>query len=277
MSIDLHIHSNISDGIYTPEQIGQKAKKRKLKAFSLTDHDTIEGIEIAARTAKKAGIEFIPGVEISAKWKFGMLHILGYYIDISNEYLLNGLVKLQEARKKRNPKIIKKLNDLGIKITMKQVKEQAKGGVIGRPNIARVMIENGYVENIKSAFNKYLDNGKPAFVPKEKMNLVNACDIIKKSRGIPVLAHPLTLGFEGDNLAEIITRFKDSGIEGIEAIYPEHSAKETEFFIDIAKKLGMLITGGSDFHDNQDKGVFPGCVKVDYKYLIEMKKFLNIK
>ena len=277
MSIDLHIHSNFSDGIYKPEKITELAFKNKLKAFSLTDHDTIAGLKCAKNKALELNIEFVPGVEISAKWQHGMLHVLGYYINPESEILINGLAEMRKKRQKRNPKIIRKLNELGIKITLDEVKQNSNGGVTGRPDIARALVKKKYAENIRHAFSLYLDKGKSAYVEKEKMLPEQACEIINKSNGIAVIAHPFTLGLEGQELFNAVKKLKQAGFMGIEAIYPELKIEQKNFFIDIAKQLDMFITGGSDFHDREKPEIYPGCVKVDYNYLKQIKNFLDVE
>jgi predicted metal-dependent phosphoesterase TrpH len=193
--IDLHTHSSYSDGSLSPRQLVQLAKKQRLRAIALTDHDTVAGVEEALAAGKEFGVEVVPGVEISAQYPPGTMHILGYYIHASNPELLGALKKLQQARAARNPKIIERLQALGLEITINEVLDLSAGQV-GRPHIARALVNKGYVSSIDEAFSRYLKKGAVAYAEKFRFPPAEAIGIIRRAGGIAVLAHPFTLGMK---------------------------------------------------------------------------------
>jgi predicted metal-dependent phosphoesterase TrpH len=247
--IDLHIHSAASDGSYAPEEVVRLAADRGLRAISLTDHDTIDGLPAAVAAGQALSVEVIPGVEISARFPGGSMHILGYFIDYTNGLLDQRLAVLKKARADRNPRIVAKLNALGAKITMAQVERLSGGGQVGRPHIARALLEAGYVRNFQEAFDRYLGNGAPAHVHKFRFPQEEAIAMIREAQGVPVLAHPFTLGLGSayalKNQLEIL---KNLGLGGIEVFYAEHTPEQEALYLKLARELDLLITGGSDFH-----------------------------
>ena len=248
--IDLHTHSSHSDGSLSPRQLVELAKKRRLCAIALTDHDTVAGVEEALAVGKELGVEVVPGVEISAQYPPGTMHILGYYIRISNRELLGALKRLQQARADRNPKIIERLQALGLEITPTEVFELS-GGQVGRPHIARALVNKGYVSSIDEAFSHYLKKGAVAYVEKFRFPPEEAIAIIRKAGGIAVLAHPFTLGIERpDQLSHLVHELQEMGLEGMEVFYPNHTEEVAVIYEDVAKRLGLVCTGGSDFHGN---------------------------
>ncbi len=273
MKIDLHIHSSASDGSFSPAEILIAVQETNLGAFSITDHDTIDGNKYVIKSGIPATINFLSGVEISSYppepfSSSGSFHILGYGIDIEDEPLNQSLSKFQQARNDRNPKIISKLNNLGINISMEEVAAKAGGGLIGRPHIAMLLIEKGYVTTIKEAFNKFLAKGGTAFVDKYRIDCENAIRLIRNAGGIPVLAHPITLGMDAPQTEELLKKMIGFGLMGIEAIYTTHSPEDTKKFCLLADKLGLLVTGGSDFHgsfkDNVEIGTGSGNLEIPY-------------
>ena len=272
MKIDLHVHSTASDGKLTPEELVDYSIEKGLAGFALTDHDTTDGIAAAQRAAKRKGIEFIPGVEISSIWEPGQLHVLGYFIQPENPVLRNALSMMQKARNERNPQMIKLLNELGFMITLDDVKSMTSGSVIGRPHIAHALLKAGYIQDYREAFEKYISPGMPAYIPKERMEPAEAVRIIKSAGGIPVIAHPKFWGYNGIELEKKIEELKEIGFEGIEAIYSDHTEEEIEYFTCLGKKLGLIITGGSDFHFFSEKGPDLGCVNVPYECLTILKE-----
>ncbi len=275
--IDLHTHSTASDGSYRPGELINYAKSKGIDVLALTDHDTIAGISEAIEEAKIAGIDFIPGVEISALWLIGTMHILGYYIDPHGDLLHSTLKKLQKLRDERNHKIIEKLREHGVDITYEEV-EKVAGGQIGRLHISRILIEKGYAADIQSAFKKFLTNGAPTYIPKVRLEPPKAIELIKNAGGIPVLAHPCTLGLEDfSDLKKVFSDLKDAGIEGIEAYYSDHSKELTDFCLEMAGKLNLLVTGGSDFHGKNKKhidiGVGRGDLAIPDELAVKLKKY----
>ena len=191
--IDLHVHSSASDGSFPPAEVVRLAKEGGLTAMALTDHDTVDGLPEAVAAGESLGVEIIPGVEISAQFPGGTMHILGLFVDYHNGLLDQRLAVLKQARLDRNPQIISKLNALGIPITMARVEEISGGGQVGRPHIARALMELGRVRDLQEAFDKYLGWRKPGYVSKFRFSPEAALAMIREAKGIPVLAHPFTL------------------------------------------------------------------------------------
>ena len=246
--IDLHTHSTASDGTLSPEELVYLAKKEKLQALALTDHDTIDGLKPAYKTAKEVDLPFLCGIEISIKFEGpGHFHLLGYFLEPKIPKINEVLLKLKKAREERNKKMIEKLNNLGIRITLEELKEIAQGE-IGRPHMANLLVKKGIVKSFEEAFQKYLKKGAPAYVSKALLLPEEAIKLILEAKGVPVLAHPVTLKLNLLELKNYIKKLKDFGLMGIEVFYPEHTTDFTKFLMEFAKELGLLLTGGSDFH-----------------------------
>jgi predicted metal-dependent phosphoesterase TrpH len=247
--IDLHVHSAASDGSYPPAEVVRYAKEGGLTAFALTDHDTVEGLPEAVAAGEALGVEVIPGVEISARFPGGTMHILGLFIDYTNGHLDERLAVLKQARADRNPRIIAKLNGLGIPITMGQVNRISGGGQVGRPHIARALLEAGYVQDLQEAFDKYLGWRRPAYVSKFRFPQEEAIAMIRDVQGVPVLAHPFTLGLGSEfALRNQLVELKNLGLAGLEVYYPEHTPEQEARYLKLARELDLLVTGGSDYH-----------------------------
>lgn len=252
--IDLHIHSNASDGTLSPVEIVHRAESLRLGAIAITDHDTVAGAKAALETAPRSSLEILTGIEISAEsppfYRFsGSFHILGYGIRLNDSPLNRTLRVLQEARKNRNPRIIERLREMGLSITLQEVIASVGDAQIGRPHIARVMLEKGFVASIDEAFDRYLGTHGPAYVDKYRIPCEDAIGLIRAAGGIPVLAHPGLLKPETDvPFDRMISMLKEMGIEGIEVYYPEHSVFQTEHYGGIARRYDLMITGGTDFH-----------------------------
>ena len=280
---DLHTHSTASDGSMTPAELVRHAYESGLSAVALTDHDTVAGVEEALEEGAKIGIEVIAGVEISvslSEWGFSEyeteMHMLGYFFSRNFEPIQATLEELRRKREQRNPKIIEKLNKMGFDITMEEVAAKAPGGVVGRGHIARVLMEKGYTASVAEGFEKYLGTGKPAYVRKDKLTPEQGINAILRSDGVPVLAHPVLLGLQREELAAVLDRLKAAGLKGIEALYPENTPEETEELLDLAAKTGLKVTGGSDFHGIYKPeiriGVGRGCLRVPYSLLQKLKE-----
>ena len=258
--VDLHCHSTASDGTFTPSDVVALAARNGLSALSLTDHDTVGGVSEAADAASKAGIDFLPGIEISCDVpKPATMHLLGYGVDPRSPVLLDLTRRLIEGRNDRNPKIIRKLNELGVSITMDELEAQANGGVIGRPHIAAILLRKGYVNSIRQAFDKYLAPGGAAYFDKERVSPEQAITLVKQSGGLPVLAHPAQLRTENDaQLERTIKDLVDLGLAGLEVIHSDHDAALIEKYSKLADRHGLLKTGGSDFHGANKKDISLG-------------------
>jgi len=252
--IDLHTHSTHSDGSFPPGQLVKLAKEKGLRALALTDHDTVSGVEEALAVGKQLGVEVVPGVEISAQFGPGTMHVLGYYLYTAHPELTGALKKLQQARAARNPKIIDRLETLGLKITTAEVLAISSEQV-GRPHIAQVLVQRGYVSSVDEAFSLYLKKGAAAYVEKFRYSPQEAIALIRKAGGLASLAHPFTLGIEEPKELSLMAKdLQSMGLEGIEVFYPDHTEEMTLLADDVAKKLGLLRTGGSDFHGDLKTG-----------------------
>ncbi len=275
--VDLHLHTTASDGVKSPSEMVRYAKSKGLQAISITDHDTVEGLEEALAEGEKIGFEVIPGVEISAEHSPGSMHLLGYFIDIHYPPLCEKLRYLQKARAERNPKMVEKLNQLGVHITYEDVIKASGGGQIGRPHFAQVLIEKGYVKNFQEAFERYLKKGAPAYVEKIRFSPSEAIHFINEAKGVAVLGHPNTLGLNGyGELENLILSLVKEGLKGIEVYYPEHSSSEVAQYQDLAKKHGLAMTGGTDYHgiekESLDVGIGRGEMRLPYSMVEALKE-----
>jgi 3',5'-nucleoside bisphosphate phosphatase len=262
--VDLHSHSTASDGTLAPAAVVRLAVERGLSALALTDHDTVAGIAEASAEAKKLGLDFLAGIEISAEFpRPGTMHLLGYGVEAANESLQNLTKTLVAGRDNRNPQIVEKLNEMGVHVSMQEWKDQAKGLVLGRPQLAAILLRKGYVSSIKQAFDKYIGQGAPAYFDKERLTAAKAIDMIGQSGGVAVLAHPNQLRCENDaQLERIVKDLIDVGLSGIEVIHSDHDAAAVKKYDSLADRLNLLKTGGSDFHGsnklNIDLGIANG-------------------
>lgn len=273
--IDLHTHTTASDGSMTPVELIRHAFNKELAAVAVTDHDTVSGIGQALEEGDRLGIEVIAGVEISVNFSTEM-HLLGYFLNGRYEPILKTLEDLRERREERNPRIVNKLNELGFDITMEEVNGNAEGGNVGRPHIARVLIEKGYVKSMDEAFEKYLGAGRPAYFKKDKLLPREGIAEITRSGGIPVLAHPFFIGLPYGQLDHLVGKLAGYGLKGIEAYYSWHTEEQTSSLLRIAAKHGILVTGGSDFHGSFkpdiEIGTGTGSLKVPYSLLTGLKQ-----
>lgn len=254
LGIDLHIHSTASDGSLTPADIIDHAQKLNLAAIAITDHDSVDGSKEALQIDIPPSLHFLTGVEISAAHPpffpgSGSFHILGYAIHLDNRDLNQALSKLQDARKNRNPEILKRLNKLGFRISLEEVNQEVGEGQLGRPHIAYAMLKKGFVASINEAFDKYLGNAGPAYVDKDRIECEQAISIIRAAGGVPVLAHPALLNIENDQkLDALLQNLVKIGLAGIEVYYPGHSPQQIRQYTELAENYGLLMTGGTDFH-----------------------------
>lgn len=258
--VDLHCHSTASDGTLSPAEVVQLAGTSGLSALALTDHDTIGGVAEAAAEAKKLGLDFLTGIEISAEYPSpGTLHMLGYGVDVESAVLKDLTKQLLEGRDNRNPRMVARLNELGIRVTMAEWEAECGGSVLGRPHLAAILVRKGYVKSIKEAFDQYLGSTGTAYVDKERLSPGHAIQLIRQSGGIAVLAHPIQLRTTNDaELDRVVKDLVDLGLEGIEVIHSDHDAAWVEKVAGLAKKFGLLKTGGSDFHGRTKEAISLG-------------------
>ncbi len=265
--VDLHIHTTISDGALTPKEVIEYAYKEGLVAIGITDHDVTDGIEIAQRTASKYGLEVVPGVELSSDYGKKEVHILGYYMDCEDEEFQKKLALFRKARYERAEEMVKRLKSLGMEIDFERVEEIAGKGSVGKPHIAQVLVEKGYVSSIPGAAWKYLESGGPVSVPKYKLRPSEAIDIILRAGGIPILAHPA-----GTRVDELIPQLANNGLMGLEAYDAKNPPSIADYYITLARKYGLLITGGSDCHGKAKGEMRIGKVKAPYEIVEKLKE-----
>lgn len=268
LKADLHIHTTASDGLMNPDEVVRWSSIKRLAAIGITDHDTINGISLAINASSKYKVEIVPGIELSTSLDGEEIHILGYFIDYKKAWFLDILKKIQNSRFERAEKIVYKLNHMGIDVTLEQVINMAGGAAIGRPHIARAMIEKGYAGSIKEAFKFYIGKDCPAYAERYKLSCGEAIDIIKEIGGISVLAHPGLIKRKA-NIEKVIAL----GIEGIEVYHTKHDDGAVKNALDIASSRKLLITGGSDCHGikRNNEPILGNCT-VDYKYVRMLKE-----
>ena len=277
---DLHVHTIFSDGTYSPEQVIVEASILGFSAIAITDHDILDGIELAIAAGDQYGVEVIPGVELSAEYKLpakGHLDILGLFIDHKNVALNQALDYLRAERAKRSEKILDKLAEIGIRLSLHEVRE-ASDGSAGRPHIAGVLMKRGYVDSVDQAFQKYLKKGAPAFVDKQKLPAVECIKLITEAGGISIIAHPFSLGYSTyDDLGQEILNLKGLGLHGIECYYSNYTDTASRWLREFADKHTMFISGGSDFHGSVKPdiqlGTGPGNLHVPDEVYEELCNF----
>jgi len=279
MAIDLHIHSTYSDGTMTPKDLVDLAKKKGLRAISLTDHDTVDGVTEAISTCNRDGFEVIPGIEIGAKYSGTTIHILGYLFDTDNSVLRNALLKLQDARNERNGHILLRFKKLGINISESELHNISPTGQTGRPHIARMLLKKGVVKTIDEAFVRFLRKGAEIYVPRFLYTAEEVFSLLRQAGGIGVLAHPLQIQHSNINLAAAIEQLTVLGMDGIETYYPTHTKKTRNVLIKLAETCNLVLTGGSDYHGD----IRPGTtlaggknVTVPYEILGKMKNRVSV-
>ena len=274
MSIDLHIHSTYSDGTMSPGELVEYAKRKGLKAISITDHDTAEGVTEAAGLCSDSKLEFIPGIEVGAEFSGITIHILGYLFDPDNSELKKLLQRVQDARNERNKQILFLLKKTGIFISDRELRAISQTGQTGRPHIARLLFKKGFVKSIDEAFLRFLRQGAEAYVPRFVYTAEEVFNMIRQAGGIGVLAHPLQLQRAGMDLHTAIREMTGLGLDGIEVYYPTHSKKTRIALMRYVDEYGLVMTGGSDYHGD----IRPGTtlaggknVTVPYDLLADMK------
>jgi 3',5'-nucleoside bisphosphate phosphatase len=259
--VDLHAHSTASDGSRAPADVIREAKRIGLAAIALTDHDTVAGIREAISVGEDLGVRVVPGVELSAVEGDVETHILGLHLSDTRE-LEAKLVALREMRRTRAERMVQRLNELGVRIEFASVLEQAAGGAIGRPHVARAMIAEGWAVDFRDAFDRYLGNGRPAYVTKERLAVSEATALIHRAGGLAILAHPSHSG-----TLERIAAFVDQGMDGVEVRHPSHSAEDTVRLAALVEHFSLVPSGGSDWHGSSDGPRTLGMMRVPAEWL----------
>jgi 3',5'-nucleoside bisphosphate phosphatase len=261
--IDLHAHTTASDGSLSPTELVDKAVSLGLSALAVTDHDTTAGLSEAISEADRQGLDLVSGVELSVEDHLGRFHLLGYLFDPQDPALSSTLVTIRASRAERNELMAVRMSDLGLPVTMDDVRAEAgdKGEVIARPHFARALMKAGVVSSVQEAFDKYLANGKPLYLPKEVLTAVDASALLHEAGGLAVMAHPGLVSLSETALEQRTVRLvADAGLDGIEAYYSQHSSAQTERFLSLARDNNLLVSGGSDFHGTPKPHVQLGVV-----------------
>lgn len=274
--LDLHLHTTHSDGSVAPADVVRLAHRAGVTALAITDHDITTAIPEATAAAQALGIELVPGVEISSQIGETEVHLLGYFLDWQNDVLNERLASLRAGRHRRNPQIVERLQALGIDITYDEVRALAGTDAVGRPHIARVLLHKQVVSSAQEAFDRFLAQGRPAYVPRQLPNPSEAIRWIQAAKGLAVLAHPTWVRTSDADLALLVRQLKDEGLDGMEVHYSTHSPQQTRAYLDLAKQLGLLVTGGSDFHGltkpDIEAGIGRGGLHVPISLLAPLKQ-----
>jgi 3',5'-nucleoside bisphosphate phosphatase len=269
---DLHVHTSFSDGLLSPAEMVGLARAEGLRAVGIADHDTLDGIGEAEAAAATSGIEVVPGVELSSQYNGKDVHIIGYYCDPASVELADILRLFRDERFKRAERIVRNLNRRGLDIRIEEVEERSRGRCIGRPHIAEVLMDKGYVDTIQAAFNKYIGYGSDAYEDKYKLPPEEAIRLITGARGLSFLAHP------GAAISEtVIANFVKSGLDGIEVVHPFLPPARRTMLHAAAVKLGLLMSGGSDCHGGRDGHFLVGRHRVPYGYLRRIREAHRIR
>jgi len=264
---DLHTHTVESDGTYTPAELVEKALSRHLCAIAIVDHDTVGAIPAALKSAHGTGLEVIPGVELTAQYAGQEVHILGYFLDYRNKKLLRKLEQVQQTRIERAHKMIENLKKIGPQLDPRKVFDISGKGSVGRMHIARALVSAGWVDTTQEAFRKYIGDKSPAYVLGFSFSPDEAIKLIRDAGGVAVLAHPYLLRND-----LFITELAQQGLQGLEVYYPEHSQGMVNFYLDLARKLDLLVTGGSDFHGSAKPKIALGAVKIPLELVERLRQ-----
>lgn len=245
--IDLHLHSTASDGSLGPAELMEVAARAGVSCVALTDHDSTAGLKEAAAVAASAGMDFIPGIELGCSTEYGQVDVLGYYVPLDDAAFEKRLQGLRAARGRRNMLILGKLDELGLHVSPEELEAEAES-TAGRPHIAAIMMKKGYVKSIREAFERFLGEGKSAYVPKEDFSPEEAVRLLVSVGAVPVIAHPMLIHAPWEWLDALVGRLSECGLGGLEAYHSEHDGRGVRNIVGLAQKYGLIVTGGSDFH-----------------------------
>lgn len=275
--IDLHTHSNCSDGSMTPTELVAHAATRGLSAIALSDHDTVAGVDEAVEAGKHYGVEVVPAIEFSVQ-SDTETHILGFYIDHKSPILKEALDNINVVRHQRTVNTCNKLRDLGFDVTMEEALEIAPAGIIGRAHFARLLVEKGYISSVKEGFDKYLANGRPAYDGSQYLTAKDAVELIAAIGGVSFVAHPHLIRLDDTSLRTFLNELKGYGLCGIEGYYNEYTEEMQEYFQKLASELGLNICGGTDFHAKMkphiEIGIGQGNMEIPYTVLENIKNIV---
>ncbi len=267
---DLHIHTNLSDSSFSPREVVRLALNNNLSCISITDHDTVDAVDMAIASARNHDLEIIPGIEMTCELDSAEIHILGYFVDYKNKHFLEKLKHLRKIRVERIHKMVEKLKTLGLaEMKAEDVIKSAGHGAVGRVHLAISMQKKGYVGSISEAFYRFIHDKGPAYVSKFRFKPQEVIDLILKNKGIPVLAHPHILN-KNINIKE----FVDCGLKGLEVFYPQYSETQISYYKNLAEKYNLLLTGGSDCHGSVKTDTAIGKIKIPYELVEKLKEAL---
>lgn len=258
MLVDLHVHSTCSDGSLSIEELVQHALRNNVRTVALCDHDTTDGARQFETTAHAHGLRGIGGVELSATWSSGNCHICGLNVRDTHQPLETVLKEIRDSRGGRNEKIIAKLNELGIDISLEEVASLAGGDVVGRPHMARLMVTKGYVTSTQEAFDKYLAKGAPAYMDRHRLDPAKAVRLLREAGAVVVLAHPSQLKLDIPELSNLVGELCDAGLQGMEVYTPYTTDENLHSYLQVARDHDLWVTGGSDFHGESKPAHFMG-------------------
>lgn len=266
--VDLHMHSTASDGARTPQEVVDAAVAAGLAAIALTDHDTIDGLAAAQTAGEQRGVRVVAGVELSAVEGAAETHVLGLHLS-NIPAIESRLEQLREMRHTRAARIVERLNTLGVPISLDAVLQHSAGGAVGRPHVARALVAAGHATDFKQAFERYLGNGRAAYVPKDKLPIEDAIEVIHSAGGIAVLAHPGSLGTR-----ERIAVLADAGLDGVEVLHPSHSWEDSQRLDALAAEFTLVRSGGSDWHGTTETSRSLGMMRVPAQWLADQEAYL---
>lgn len=259
MAVDLHSHSTASDGSEKPAALIGQAIEIGLTALALTDHDTQDGVSDAMAAAQSTDLELIPGTELSLEYDAGGMHLVVLWLEPGSGPLQNRLAELRLGRDQRNEAMAQRLSELGMPLTAEEILEEGGSGSIGRPHIAAIMMRKGYVATIEEAFELWLTSGKPAYIGRPRLSPEEAIQLARASGGVPILAHPHTLGINrAHEMSDLLNRLIPAGLIGLEAFCAGYRRHEREGYADLARRFGLVPAGGSDFHGTYKPGLSLG-------------------
>ena len=280
MGVDLHTHTTASDGSDSPAGLVAGASALGLSAVAVTDHDTTEGLAEAEAAASRAGIELVRGLELSLEWGRGAMHLLVLLIE-DLDYISSRLGRVRDGRVRRNLEVAERLRSQGVEVTMEEVREQGGSGTVGRPHFASLLVRKGYAPDIPAAFDLYLARGRPAYVERFRLGPKEAIAAAHAAGGAAVLAHPLTLGVEGARLSAVLGELAERGLDGMEAYYGAYDPPTRRSLVELARRHGLIPSGGSDYHGRFKPDVMLGSGRGDLvvpdRVLAELKAAVSAR
>lgn len=275
--VDLHTHSTMSDGSDRPAAVVEAAERAGCSAVALTDHDTLDGLHEASDRANTLGVELVPGCELSCVFGPGTMHLLVYFVEPGHGPLQDELAILQRVRQERNLRLIERLNSIGLAVSYDEVSDEAGGVGIGRPHVAAVLVRKHYASSVQDAFGRYLAKGKPGYVEKERLEPERALSLVAASGGVSVLAHPWSMGLDHRGTARVIRDLRGAGLAGIEARYGRYSREQRLWLTELAERLDLVATGGSDYHGSYKPDLAVGVGTGDLDVPDEVLKKLSAR